>query len=295
LRPRADTAASVSSIAYGEAAAAVDGNVVRVLSRLHALAQANPASSAATKQMQALVRVACMPGRALADTHAARQADSVLCRRRPGDWNQAVMELGAVVCKPQAPRCDACPVASCCAALKRVQDAAAADAPPPLPAVTDFPTRVAKAPRRVEAVCVRVVEWQNSDADATWLLMLKRPEGGLLSGLWEFPAAARLQDVAATLAALGLPEANGPATPAVQFVHVFSHVEHHMAVERITLLRSTPPPELARDGGTPWRWVQQPAEGGAPPGLTGGVGKAWSAVFSQPRAPATKGRKKPRT
>ena len=53
---RADTAASLSSIAFGEAAAAVDGNVVRVLSRLHALAQAAPASSKAVKQMQALVR-----------------------------------------------------------------------------------------------------------------------------------------------------------------------------------------------------------------------------------------------
>lgn len=93
------TAAAVLSIAYGQPHAAVDGNVVRVLSRLYCLrrpdAKGEPHTSIAAK---------------------------ILDQRRPGDWNQAVMELGETICLPKAPRCAECPVRRDCRAFaeKRV-------------------------------------------------------------------------------------------------------------------------------------------------------------------------------
>jgi A/G-specific adenine glycosylase len=79
-------AAAISSIAFGERAAAVDGNVVRVLSRLHAT----------TGPVRDLARAWLSP-------------------RAPGDHNQAIMELGATVCTPRAPSCPRCPLSSSCA------------------------------------------------------------------------------------------------------------------------------------------------------------------------------------
>ncbi len=101
------TAAAVLSIAYGEPHAAIDGNVIRVLSRLECLER--PDSRGAP--------------------HAAL-AGRLLARDRAGDWNQAVMELGETICLPRAPRCPQCPLRGTCGAF-------AADAverhPPPKP------------------------------------------------------------------------------------------------------------------------------------------------------------------
>ncbi len=88
------TAAAVLSISYDEPLAAVDGNVVRVLSRLERLG---------------------LPD-ARGEPHAGLAA-RLLDRARPGDWNQALMELGQTVCLPRAPRCGACPLAGWCRAL----------------------------------------------------------------------------------------------------------------------------------------------------------------------------------
>ncbi len=88
------TAAAVLSIAYGEAHAAVDGNVVRVLSRLRRLGLPDSRG----------------------EPHAALAAE-LLDRRRPGDWNQAIMELGETICTPTRPACPICPLARRCEAL----------------------------------------------------------------------------------------------------------------------------------------------------------------------------------
>ena len=90
------TAAAVLSIAYDVPLAVLDGNVARVLARLGAI----------RGDLRAPRR-----WRQLGDT-----ADSLLARSAPGDWNQALMELGETVCTPQAPRCGACPVARWCRA-----------------------------------------------------------------------------------------------------------------------------------------------------------------------------------
>ncbi len=88
------TAAAVASIAFGEVVPVLDANVARALGRVLAL-RADPAGSAARRRLLA---------------EAARLID----RARPGDWNQAMMELGAVVCLPAAPRCAECPVRRHC-------------------------------------------------------------------------------------------------------------------------------------------------------------------------------------
>ena len=90
------TAAAVLSIAYSSPYAALDGNVARVLARLEAL-RGDPRAPRRWNELQSL-------------------AQHLLAPRAPGDWNQAMMELGATLCTPRAPRCDACPVARWCRA-----------------------------------------------------------------------------------------------------------------------------------------------------------------------------------
>jgi len=120
------TAAAVASIAHGEPVAAVDGNVDRVLSRLFAL-PLDPRSAAGRAELR-------------------RRADALLDPARPGDWNQALMELGATLCRPAAPRCTACPLRTSCAAL-------AAGVPERFPV---RPARAAAVPMlRVAALLVR--------------------------------------------------------------------------------------------------------------------------------------------
>lgn len=90
------TSAAVASIAHGEAVAAIDGNAERVFARLAGLA----------------LDVRRQPGK----RQLQQIAEAWLARRRPGDWNQAIMELGARVCRPRKPDCGACPLARDCAA-----------------------------------------------------------------------------------------------------------------------------------------------------------------------------------
>lgn len=93
------TAAAIASITFGEAAAVVDGNVVRVLARLSADATLHRDGPAAAQALRPL-------------------AEQLLDHREPGRHNQAMMELGALVCRPRAPQCPICPVRSHCAAAK---------------------------------------------------------------------------------------------------------------------------------------------------------------------------------
>ncbi|PNW86324.1 hypothetical protein CHLRE_02g082000v5 [Chlamydomonas reinhardtii] len=133
------TSAAVASIAFGSPAAAVDGNVIRVLSRLRAL-PGDP-----TK---------------LGAAHTA-MAGEVLDGGRPGCYNQALMELGATVCRPVNPDCSACPARPVCRAaaewtayVEGGGDEGAEDAP----RVTRFPGRKAVKEKREQAVAVTVLE-----------------------------------------------------------------------------------------------------------------------------------------
>ncbi len=182
------TAGAVASIAFGRAVPAVDGNVRRVLARVLDRADPSPA---------------------LLRREAARLVDP----GRPGDFNEAMMELGATVCTPRAPRCAECPVARWCRALMAGT-------------VGERPGRVERrrGVRREEyAVTVMVDE-------AGRMLLVRRPPEGLLAGMWEFPAVRVRGAGGHTAAAPGLGAAE--SLPAVH--HAFTHLR---AVYRPVIIR----------------------------------------------------------
>lgn len=182
-------AAAVASIAFGRPAAAVDANVRRVLSRLFA--------------------------RDLPTSRARALAGRLLDRRRPGDWNQALMDLGATVCRPRHPRCAECPLAGRCRSHRRGTTALH-------PA-----RRVRPAPRPVW----RPTLLWTAGGD---VLVERRPAGGLLGGLWGFPGVeaddvpprgdASASDAVASLARRhGLTPSALVPLAALEYRHGFSH------------------------------------------------------------------------
>lgn len=143
------TAAAVASIAFGQPVPVLDGNVLRVMARL--LGEERPIGQAAVQRRMRLHLEAEIP------------AD------RPGDFNQALMELGATVCAPSKAECDSCPVAAFCAARAQGD-----------------PERLPMKSRRAKARTERRVAGVLLAGER--LLLVQRPEGGLLGGLWEFPS-----------------------------------------------------------------------------------------------------------
>jgi A/G-specific adenine glycosylase len=148
-------AAAIASIAFGEPAAALDGNIRRVYARLTALDQ--PAAGGA------------------GDAFLWRAAQERLDSRRPGDFNQALMELGATVCTPRRPRCADCPVRAGCRAAQAGRQ-------------HEIPVAIPKrAPRVVRG-------WSLWLTHGERVLMAERPAGGLLGGLWGPPGALHERD-----------------------------------------------------------------------------------------------------
>ena len=142
------TTAAVLSIAFNRAHAVLDGNVIRVLCRVFGITL--DVTRASTK-------------RQLSDL-----ADQLLPRTVAGDFNQAIMELGAVVCRPRAPDCGSCPISRRCEALSTG-------------CAESLPIRSPKKPRPHHTMGVAIVRRGNE------VLIARRPQSGLLAGLWEFP------------------------------------------------------------------------------------------------------------
>ena len=143
------TAGAISSIAFGKRAAVVDGNVARVLARL----------------FEIRTDVRQPPGRDV----VWRIAERLLPQKRCGDYNQALMELGATVCLPkQAANCPACPLKSLCGALAGGT-------------VVELPIKTRKTVVKNETHVVAAIRRGDK-----WLVV-KRPDKGLWAGLWEFP------------------------------------------------------------------------------------------------------------
>jgi A/G-specific adenine glycosylase len=143
------TAAAVLSIAFGRVIPVVDGNVKRVLSRLFELD--TPVNQSGAHKIFL--------------TPAAR----LICPRQPADFNQAMMELGALICRPQNPVCGSCPLAGVCQAYRHHTTAA-------------YPKRV--SPRKIphRHVLIGVILKKGK------ILVVQRPTEGFLGGLWEFPS-----------------------------------------------------------------------------------------------------------
>ncbi len=143
------TAAAIASIAFNEPVAVVDGNVARVLSRLFLIKQ-NPKQPEAQKQLN-------------------QHAQALIDEHRPGEFNQAMMELGSMLCTPRKPRCLLCPVSRFCRALHELEDPAVLPAKKPKKELPHYPIAVG-------------VIWDDGH-----IFIDRRQEDGLLGGLWEFP------------------------------------------------------------------------------------------------------------
>lgn len=142
------TAGAIASIAYGQRVPAVDGNVFRVLTRICA-DDTDIMMPAFRKNLETVLK-------------------EVMSENSPGMYNQALMELGAIVCVPNGPaKCTECPLNQLCRAYE-------------LDRVYDYPVKSPKRDRTIEEKTVFLIQ------DGSYAVLHKRPEQGLLAGLYEF-------------------------------------------------------------------------------------------------------------
>ena len=185
------TAGAIASIAYHRKAPAVDGNVLRVLGRLR------------------------MDGGDIMQQSVKKRVEEELFlsmgEERPGDFNQALMELGAMVCIPNGePRCGQCPWENLCLANREGRE-------------TEFPVKSAKKPRTIEEKTVLIILDENRAA------LCKRPSKGLLAGMYEFPSISGKrteEEVLSYLKDRGLSVLR--IEPLRECRHIFTHKEWHM-------------------------------------------------------------------
>jgi A/G-specific adenine glycosylase len=211
------TAGAVASIAFDRPAPIVDGNVKRVLCRLLGIRE-DVAKPAVVERLWS-------------------EAESLVQGRSPGDFNQAMMELGATLCLPKQPRCEQCPVSASCDARAR------GDA-------EQLPIKAKKrAPRAVEGVVALLLRSGKA-------LAVRRPEGGLLGGLWDLPGGELLkaEDPKSGLsrclsAGVGLRVSRPRAIGAVD--HTFTHRQLRLHVFR----SDTPAGRTRLDGYAAHRWL----------------------------------------
>lgn len=198
------TAGAISSIAFGEAVPAVDGNVLRIIARL-LLYEEDILSQKAKNEVGDFLKPLL-----------EKQRD------RSGDINQALMELGATVCVPNgAPHCEVCPWNEVClAGQKGVWQ--------------DYPRKTTKKPRRIEERTVFII------GDGEKLLLHKRPSKGLLAGMYElYNIEGYLTEEEAIRAIRALSLEPLRIQSIVCAKHIFSHVEWHMRGYRLLIEEQT--------------------------------------------------------
>ncbi len=185
------TAGAIASIAFGQKVPAVDGNVLRVLARY------------------------CMDDALITDAkvkqRVERELGETMSEKRPGDFNQAMMELGAMVCVPNGkPHCEECPLREqCLAHLNNCE--------------TDYPKKKDKKERVIEKRTVLIIQ------DADKAALKKRPAKGLLAGMYEFPCMEgeyTAEQVLEYLSNEGLQPIHIKELEPSK--HIFSHKEWHM-------------------------------------------------------------------
>lgn len=186
------TAGAISSIAFGNPVPAVDGNVLRILSRLR------------------------VDDRDILDAKVRKSIEEelrgVMPADRPGDFNQALMELGAMVCIPNGmAKCKECPWNHLCEARKQSR-------------IAEFPKKAPKKPRSIEKKTILVIQ------DAEKVALHKRPDKGLLAGMYEFPSMEghrEEEEVIEYLKQLGLQPLRIRKLEDTK--HIFTHKEWHMS------------------------------------------------------------------
>lgn len=185
------TAGAISSIAYGIPKPAVDGNVLRVVSRI--LGSDEDITKASVK------------------AHIENALEEIIPIESPGDFNQGLIELGALICIPNgAPRCSECPAAFVCRAKREGRQ-------------SELPVKKKKKARSIEQRTVLLF------LDGENLAIKKRPEKGLLAGLYEFPnilGHLSMEEVKAYAERIGLKPIYVKELP--EATHIFSHIEWQM-------------------------------------------------------------------
>lgn len=185
------TAGAVASIAFQLPVPAVDGNVLRVISRVTASHQ-DIMRQAVKKQMEADIQ-------------------AVMPKDRPGDFNQSLMELGATICLPNgAPKCEECPLNSLCQANEEgIQ--------------MELPVKTKKKPRKMEEKTVLIIQ------DGYRAAIHKRPNKGLLAGLYELPNIPGHLDSDQVISYVREKNLEPVKLWRIKDAkHIFSHVEWHM-------------------------------------------------------------------
>lgn len=181
------TAGAIASIAFGIAVPVVDGNVLRVISRI-------------TGSFEQIDTAACKK-------RIWRDLEQSMPKTAPGDFNQALMELGATVCLPNgAPICARCPLAEKCAALANGW-------------IQQIPVRAPKKQKKVEHYTVLLL-WQDGK-----IALQRRKQTGLLAGMWQFPSLEgemRQEKVQQELERQGAQVLE--IRPAGQAQHIFTHI-----------------------------------------------------------------------
>ncbi len=190
------TAAAIASISVGEAIAVVDGNVARVIERLR--------------------------GKSLGEEGTWRQAEALLEAQRPGDFNQAMMELGATICTPRSPQCLLCPVNAFC------RSRGAEPSPP-------------QTPRKREQLSYGLVK-----KDSSIFLVQRQADASLMAGMWELPE-------------IGLGELNGDV-PLARLRHSITDTDYQIAVFAVPP-RDLPGSESAGRWFTCRQWNRLPLTG----------------------------------
>jgi A/G-specific adenine glycosylase len=185
------TAGAIASISFNQKVEAIDGNVMRVVSRIYGSTQ-NISTPSTTKIIKAYVH-------------------QMLPDLNVGEFNQSLMDLGATICLPNGkPLCQLCPIKEHCIAYQQQ--------------LTDvIPIKTPKNRRKIQPTTVFLVQINDS-----WLLR-KRPNKGLLANLWEFPMVENhlsIEDVPVELLKLDIKASS--ITPLEDAKHVFTHIEWHM-------------------------------------------------------------------
>ena len=211
------TAGAIASISFGLPVPAVDGNVLRVFARLY------------------------NDPRLVTDPQVKREFTARVMEHQPpakaGDYNQALMELGALVCLPNgAPLCEQCPLGTLC----RARAAGTA---------LSLPQKTPPKARRITPVTVVLVLNEGR------VLLQQRPAKGLLAGLWQpvlwEDTTLTAAETAARLAALGLDCTGAHFTPLPAAKHIFTHIEWHQSGYFLTV------PEQPAPAGCVWAGKEQ--------------------------------------
>ncbi len=210
-------AAAVLSIANDQSYAVVDGNVKRVFSRLFCIS--SPTNHASAKKEFNLI------------------AEKLLHEMESGKYNQAVMELGALICTPRNPGCNSCPLNFLCDAFRDSS-------------VADFPQRNKSKPTPSHLLATGVIVKENK------ILITQRPENGLLGGLWEFPGGQiKVGEDAQEVCKRSIKKSTGLNIEIRDYLTSVKHAYTHFKIKMDVFLCHTNSFAVELDGPMGYRWI----------------------------------------